>query len=245
MSPSRGNRRLAGLWRTSRWVKDALPWDFDARKSWSQEGEDLILHCILGEKRQGFYVDVGAHHPRRFSNTYLFYRRGWSGINIDAMPGSMRAFDRARRRDINLEVGIAEEEGWIDYYVFNEPALNGFSRELSEARDSGPSPYRLIDTLKVKVEPLAQVLDLHLGEGTAIDFLSVDVEGLDLAVLKSNDWVRYRPRVVVAEILDSDLWELRNDPTLRFMQDQGYRLCAKTVRSSIFLAESREATECS
>lgn len=57
------------------------------------------------KKKIGFYVDVGAHHPMRFSNTYFFYRMGWSGINIDAMPGSMKEFKKYRRRDINLELG--------------------------------------------------------------------------------------------------------------------------------------------
>ena len=64
--------------------------------SYSQEGEDMILRRLFETRRRGFYVDVGAHHPRRFSNTYYFYRQGWSGINIDAAPGSMKLFDRLR-----------------------------------------------------------------------------------------------------------------------------------------------------
>jgi hypothetical protein len=82
----------------------AYRWDSWQRSSWSQEGEDLILARIFGDKPDGFYVDVGAHHPKRFSNTYYFYRRGWRGINIDAMPGSMLAFNRLRPSDINIEL---------------------------------------------------------------------------------------------------------------------------------------------
>ncbi len=75
--------------------------------SYSIEGEDRIVRSLFWEKRDtGFYVDVGAHHPFRFSNTYLFYTQGWRGINIDATPGSMRAFKKHRPRDINLEIGI-------------------------------------------------------------------------------------------------------------------------------------------
>src|SRR6186713_1276577 len=70
--------------------------------SYSQEGEDLILKRFFSEKSGGFYVDVGAHHPKRFSNTYMFYKEGWSGINIDAMPGSMKLFNKVRSKDINL-----------------------------------------------------------------------------------------------------------------------------------------------
>ncbi|ETD27688.1 hypothetical protein [Helicobacter canis] len=75
--------------------------------SYSIEGEDRIVRALLWQKHdKGFYVDVGAHHPFRFSNTYLFYTQGWSGINIDATPGSMKAFNKYRPRDINLEVGV-------------------------------------------------------------------------------------------------------------------------------------------
>jgi hypothetical protein len=74
--------------------------------SYAQEGEDMVLRRIFEDQPLGFYVDVGAHHPVRFSTTYFFYRRGCRGINIDATPGSMDAFRRLRPRDINLEVAI-------------------------------------------------------------------------------------------------------------------------------------------
>ena len=70
---------------------------------YSQNGEDLILNRFLENKKNGFYIDIGAHHPIRFSNTYLFYKKGWRGINIDAMPGSMDLFNKIRSRDINIE----------------------------------------------------------------------------------------------------------------------------------------------
>ncbi|MCX2716544.1 hypothetical protein OQH61_02215 [Helicobacter sp. MIT 21-1697] len=80
-------------------------------KSYAQQGEDLILQEMLNNIQYGFYVDVGAHHPFRFSNTYLFYQKGWKGINIDAMPNSMKLFSRFRPRDINIECGIALNGG--------------------------------------------------------------------------------------------------------------------------------------
>jgi hypothetical protein len=99
--------------------------------SYAQEGEDRILSALLGLEecnRQGFYIDVGAHHPERYSNTFLFYIHGWSGINIDATPGSMVAFRHERPRDINLEAAIADEQKTLIFYEFNEPALNSFAR---------------------------------------------------------------------------------------------------------------------
>ena len=89
-----------------------------ATKSYSQEGEDLLLRRIFEHQKNGFYVDVGAHHPFRFSNTYLLYKCGWRGINIDAMPGSMRLFRRFRARDINIECGVGLGGGGLNVIYF-------------------------------------------------------------------------------------------------------------------------------
>ena len=210
-----------------------ISWDQWANRSWSQEGEDIVLMRIFKNKPNGFYVDVGAHHPKRFSNTYSFYRMGWAGINIDAMPGSMRIFQRLRPRDINIEMGVAKAPGSLDYYVFNEPALNGFSVDLSRERDESDNNYYVKDVVKIDVCTLEQILDKHLA-CNEIDFMSVDVEGLDLDVLQSNNWTKYRPSYVLAEILRSSLHELDQDTVVKFMREQGYVVFAKQVNTVIF-----------
>lgn len=209
-------------------------WDEWAVRSWSQEGEDLILKRIFGAEYSGFYVDIGAHHPKRFSNTFLFYQRGWRGINIDAMPESMAKFNKIRPRDINLEIGIGEKQGKLEYFVFNEPALNGFSRHLSYHRNDADSPYRIESVLKLDVLPLRQVLEDFLPEGQSIDFMSIDVEGLDLEVLKSNDWQIYRPTFVLIEILGSSLHDVDQSDIGRFMRDVGYVPYAKSINTVFF-----------
>lgn len=216
---------------------DCLTWDKWVLKSWSQEGEDLVLDRLFKRKKNGFYVDVGAHHPKRFSNTYLFYKKGWSGINIDSMPGTEKLFKKFRPRDITLEMGVAEKEGYLDYYIFNETALNGFSKNLSMSRDESDTSYKLQRVTKIKVFPLRKILETHMGERD-IDFLNVDVEGLDLQVLKSNDWSKYRPKVVLAEILDSSFHELHRNPIALFMSEQGYIIYAKLV-NTVFFVDSR------
>jgi hypothetical protein len=131
-------------------------------KSYSQEGEDLILYRILyGKINKGFYVDVGAHHPKRFSNTYFFYKRGWCGINIEPMPGSKKIFDKYRTKDINLEIPISSREEELTYYVFNDPALNGFSKETSLHRNT-LKDYKIINTINMKTRTLISVLNEHL-----------------------------------------------------------------------------------
>jgi len=200
--------------------------------SYAQDGEDLILDRLLDRPEKGFFVDVGAHHPARFSNTYLFYQRGWRGINIDAQPGSMRAFARKRPRDINIECGVAGEAGRLSYYRFNEPALNTFNPE--EAHRKNRTPYHLIDTVEVEVQRLDALLQRHLPPDQVIDFLSVDVEGKDEEVLASNDWTRYRPRFVLAETLRTDLLRLPDCPLVRLLRSVGYTPVSKAYNTTFF-----------
>lgn len=203
--------------------------------SYAQEGEDLVLNRFLETKTNGFYVDIGAHHPKRFSNTYLFYKMGWRGINMDPMPGSMLEFQKHRPNDINLEIGISDKAEEMTYYLFNEPALNTFSKKEAKAKD-GLRDYRIIEEIKVKTCTLAEVLDKHVPRNTVIDFMTIDVEGLDLQVLQSNNWNVYRPKLLLIEDLDKQSLELYlgNSKLARYMQDQHYELVAKTFNTLFY-----------
>lgn len=204
-------------------------------RSFAQEGEDLVLARHFGNKRDGFYVDVGSHHPWRFSNTYLFYRRGWSGLCIDPLPGTMRQFQRHRPRDIALEIGISAEPSTLRYFMFNEPALNTFDPALASDRDR-QAGYAVREIRDVQTQPLRTVLARHLPKDrVAIDLLSIDVEGLDLEVLKSNDWDRWRPQTVVVECLGATVDALLEDDTYRYLEALGYTAHAKTGQSVIFV----------
>ena len=204
-----------------------------AIKSYSQEGEDMILRRFFEFKKNGFYVDVGAHHPKRFSNTYFFYEKGWKGINIDAMPGSMNAFEKVRPRDINIEVPISSKKQKLKYYGFNEPALNGFSKELSEQRNNSRG-YDIIFTRDLQTQTLQNVLDTHLPKEQIIDFLSIDVEGLDFDVIKSIDLNKVRPRLILIEILSSSYHELINNEITTHIISHNYSVFSKTINTVIF-----------
>jgi len=203
--------------------------------SYSQEGEDLILNRFLNNKENGFYVDVGAHHPRRFSNTYSFYKKGWRGVNIDALPGSMVAFNEERPNDINLEIGISKKETELLYYMFNEPALNTFS-ETEAIKKDGLQNYKIIEKRKVNTYQLKQVLDKHLVSNQKIDFMTIDVEGLDLEVVESNDWKKYRPSFLLVEDLNKNsLVDLTSKSDLyKFLIINDYILVAKTFNTLFF-----------
>jgi FkbM family methyltransferase len=204
--------------------------------SYSQEGEDLILCEFFHDQMQGFYVDVGAFHPRRFSNTFRLYKRGWCGINIDPTPGSMKTFRRERPRDVNLEVGISTDDELLMFYQFGEPALNTFSEEVAGQREKYS---KLISRVDVKTRTLQGVLEEFLPRNTVIDFLDVDVEGKDLEVLQSNDWDIFRPRIVLIEELESlELGSAVESDRAQFLMSKGYRPVCKTYRTVFFLEES-------
>lgn len=201
-------------------------------RSYSQEGEDRVLARFFEGIDRGFYVDVGAHHPIRFSNTFMFYLRGWRGINIDAMPASMKMFDKYRAEDVNLECGIGSVRGDIPFYVFNEPALNSFDESLSRSREG--AMYRVVEVIQVPVRPLAEVLAPYLSRFSGPSFLSVDVEGRDLDVLTSNDWQAFRPTFVLAESLGSTIAEAASGEVTRFLAGQGYQFLAKTMNTAFY-----------
>lgn len=209
--------------------------------SYSQEGEDLVLRRLLGdEKKTGFYVDIGAHHPERFSNTAYYSKKGWTGINVDADPELIEVFKRERPRDINLAFGVGQHIGVLDLYVFNEKALNTFDKKIALER-SKIQGYRILTLKRIKVLPLKKIIKRHLPKGQKIDFMSVDVEGKDLDVLKSNDWSVCRPRIVITECLKVDsLLEIREDPVVRYMSKHGYVPIAKTLYSIFFKDASND-----
>ncbi|WP_330205437.1 FkbM family methyltransferase [Cyanobacterium sp. Dongsha4] len=204
--------------------------------AYSQEGEDLVLARFFKRQKDGFFVDVGAHHPQRFSNTYIFYLRGWKGINIDPLPNSMQKFNELRPNDINLELAISNNDQRLVYYQFNEPALNGFSPEISKERDGLRGQYKIISQTEIQTYKLSEILDQYLPSDQSIDFLSIDVEGLDLEVLKSNNWEKYRPKLILAEDLSRlSLKQLQHSKLVSFLDQLGYEIYAKTVNTLFFL----------
>ncbi len=209
-------------------------------KSYAQYGEDVLLKPYYDDKPgyKGFFVDVGAHHPIRYSNTYLFYQRGWRGINIEPTPGSKRTFDLLRSRDINLNIGISAEGGTLDFYAFDDPALNGFSKELSMQRNADTTTaYAIQQTHQIVTMPLRQVLTEHLPAGQAIDLLTIDVEGGDLDVLQSNDWNRFRPRFIMVEDDAFSIEQPNRSDVYNYLTHLDYQMVGKTLKTLLFTSD--------
>lgn len=211
----------------------------DWQRSYSQEGEDMVLRRFFNDahQRKGFYIDIGAHHPTRFSNTKLFYDLGWRGVSIDPRPGFAKEFLDVRPSDIAIEAAIAQNQGEMTYYMFDEPALNGFDAKLSTERDA-ISRYKIIGHRPVPMERLDTLLSITLAEGQRIDFMSIDVEGLDLEVVMSNDWERFRPRFVLVEIFGKWLSDILSSESAAYLLKQDYSAVSRT-RHTVFFEDRR------
>jgi len=201
-------------------------------ESYSQEGEDGILHRIFEGQKQGFFIDIGAHHPFRFSNTYKFYKLGWRGINIDAMPGSMDAFKVARPEDINLEIPVSDKAEECRFFIFNEPALNTLSEQSAKDYD-GKDNFKLEKIITIKSQRLDAILDQYINPGQHIKFMSIDAEGYDYKVLSSNNWDKYSPEIVLVESMQ-EFKDFVTSDIYKLMINNGYEFYAKTVLTYFF-----------
>lgn len=200
---------------------------------YSQEGEDIFLSKYFKKKKNGLFVDIGAHHPTRFSNTYLFYKSGWRGINIDATPGSMNLFSSYRPKDINIEAAVSNKTKKIKYYIFDEPALNSFSKLLSKTRETS-TKYKIIKTVELVPKKLSEILDKNVQKNQIIDFMSIDVEGHEYEVLKSNNWSKYRPTFLLVETLEVDTNKKNVKRVLTLLRKNNYKIVGSTGRTTIF-----------
>jgi FkbM family methyltransferase len=223
-------------------LRDLHAWVFDgfAHRSYSQEGEDMILRRVFDGRKDGFYVDVGAHHPMRFSNTFYFYRLGWRGINIEPNPDATTRFRLFRPRDTHVQAGVGDTPATLRYWCFEDAALNTFDAQLA-ARYRADPRLSFSRTREIAVERLDAILSRCLPKGVRIDFLSIDVEGMDMAVLRSNDWRRFRPHCVLAEVIGATLESLSGNDVVRFLDDRGYGLYAKSSNTLVFRDRESQA----
>ncbi|GAT31994.1 methyltransferase, FkbM family [Terrimicrobium sacchariphilum] len=200
----------------------------------AQEGEDAVLAGLIDPEwnRKGFFVDVGAHHPTRFSNTWMFYQAGWRGINIDPTPGSMVPFRELRSEDVNLEVAISREAAVRKFYCYNEPALNGIDNDRRE--ELKDTHYKLERILDIETLPLSEILKRHRERFVSPSFLTIDVEGLEVEVLSSVDLQKYSFDFILVEQMLPDLMALGKSDVWKYVTERGYKAVACTGRTVFY-----------
>lgn len=161
--------------------------------SYTLEFEDLILYQALHGIENGFYVDIGANDPVEASVTKAFYEKGWSGINIEPLKDKFEALCLDRSRDINLNIGIADKSGQLEFYV-NGGLSTCDKKTIERMGDKGGIAKTVLEVL-----PLSDVLEKHLPPNQEIHFLKIDIEGFEEAALKGMDFSKNRPYTICLE----------------------------------------------
>ncbi|MEJ1964425.1 MAG: FkbM family methyltransferase [Gammaproteobacteria bacterium] len=216
-----------------KWKRRPFPSSFYALKhcriSYSQYGEDLFLTHLLGyERNHGVYVDVGCFHPISWSNTYIFYQRGWRGYCIDANPDWSAEWSRSRPTDKFINAAIAPQPASMTYVRNKQyPAMNQLL--APGAYDEIRYPQDRFSAESVQAAPLGEVLG-RAGAPREIDLLSIDCEEMDLSILQTLDFREYTPRVICVEDHNVTACSAVHE----LLQGRGYALRAMLGISKIF-----------
>lgn len=211
-------------------------WKEPFLKTYSQKGEDIIIDKLLNNKKSGFYIDIGANDPDHLNNTKRFYNKGWHGINIEPNPILYYKLNKKRGRDINLNIGISDNNKTIPFYILEQDTLSTFSkRQVEDMKKEGIAVKKI---LMIKTHTLKYVLNKHV-KTSKIDFMSIDTEGYDLIVLNTNDWEKFKPKILCIEATQ---FREKNKETKinNFLKVLGYKKYINTIHfgeslNSIFI----------
>ncbi len=171
------------------------------KKSYSISNVDLIIDRMFSKVEKGVFIDLGCNHPIKFNNTYLLYKRGWRGINIDLDKESIDEFNKIRDKDYNVQSVISNnigEEKEI-YYYHSRSAINTLSKELLEHRKTKKDSIKI---LKETTNTLENIIEKSPFKNQKINLLSIDIENHEYEALKNFDFSKFRIDVIVIEIHD-------------------------------------------
>jgi FkbM family methyltransferase len=207
------------------------------KPSFSQSGEDLIVKFIfdqLGIKNPS-YIDIGAHHPYYISNTALFFKNGSRGINIEPDPTLFKEFLKYRKEDVNLNIGISDCKGEMDFYVISTPTLNTFSKEEAD-KYCLEGDYQIKSIKKIKVQILSDIIK-DFSNGIFPQFLSIDAEGVDEIIIRELDFDKNYPIVICIETITFSTSGngVKNLGLIDYITNKGYLVYADTNINTIFV----------
>ena len=202
------------------------------KKSYSQFAEDLLIQLFLRDQAvENFYVDVGCHHPRRGSNTYLLYRKNWSGLLVDLERDKVLACQLARPRDKVILAAISDKEELVDIY-----SPKKFSTNTTINIDGVVNKHGYIKIGEIETRTLNSILYENKAPKN-FALLSIDVEGVDFQVLKSINLNEFRPHVICIECWESSegIAAIIASDMYIHLVERGYELRAWLGLSIIFV----------
>ena len=190
----------------------------------------LIIFDYFKNKKEGFFIDVGCYHPIHRNNTFLLYKKGWKGINIDIHSFSIDLFNYIRTKDLNYNFAVSDKNETLNMYYQKELSqLSTIEYEQAKKVFQGP-----IKEKKIQALTLNEILKKSKIE-KKIDLLDIDVEGADLKVLQSLSFDKHKPELICVEIHEKSIKESK---TFKFLDSCNYELIWSGVFSHIFRSKS-------
>jgi len=197
---------------------------FKSKKiSYSLTSIDLIVDYIF-KKNNGIYIDVGCNHPVYNNNTYLLNKKGWQGINIDIDKKSVQLFDLFRKKDLNINLAVSSKKTELEYINFHEKSPINMIKT-----NQNRNLHSLEKTKKIKSDTLDSIIEKSQFKDKKIDFVSIDVEGHELEVIRGFNLKKYKPSIIVIEFLDKSLKkiEIKNFNLDNIVNSEIYKLMIK------------------
>ena len=171
--------------------------------SYSFNGVDLIIDYIFKNQKKGIYLDVGAQHPISNNNTYLLFKKGWKGINIDLDKKNIDLFNISRSKDININLAISDKAEETDLFFYHSSSpINTLNKNIAKFQKASVKEIKKIKTCTL--DNALEKINFH----NEIDYMNIDVEGLELNVLAGFNIKKYKPKVVSVEFLDLKIKKL-------------------------------------
>ncbi|GHV65339.1 hypothetical protein FACS1894199_05760 [Bacteroidia bacterium] len=212
------------------------------KKSYSQNGEDVIIKFLMDGMHlpHWTWIDIGAHHPRRLSNTAMFYKKGGHGINVEADTNLIKSFYKERRRDINLNVAIADKSGIMDFYKMSAPWLNTLSEQ--EAHECEAMGHKIVKIIPIPTMTITEIIDKYC-HGDFPEVLTLDAEGYDLKILKTIRWDISCPILICVETshytreLKNQFQSMQKSEISEYLLSKGYSIVASTLVNTIFILD--------
>ncbi|HRJ54152.1 MAG TPA: FkbM family methyltransferase [Candidatus Thiothrix moscowensis] len=206
--------------------------------SYSQCGEDLIIDFLrqwLG-LTDFSYLDIGTNHPINLNNTYYFYKLGFSGILVEPDTKIADVIKKKRPHDIFLRAAISSShQESISFYEMSSDTLNTTQASTAELYEQ-ISEHQIIAKETVPNLHINTLLEKHFPI-TPPSFVSLDVEGMDLAILEAWDFNICPPPILCIETLtySQNKSSRKISEIFEIMQENNYFSYADTYINTIFL----------
>ncbi|MCX6353010.1 MAG: FkbM family methyltransferase [Bacteroidetes bacterium] len=205
--------------------------------SYAQHGEDLIIQKIFSELKitQPFYLDIGAHHPKNGSNTFLFYREGASGITVEPDEDFYLKHKKERPKDLQLNMAVGVQDARFLLYALSPSTLSTTNTEEAERlQKEGLATLR--HSKEVEVIGINKLLEKYVGE-KPLHLLSIDAESMDDAIVRGIDFNRFKPTVICVETISySETGDgVKNESLIKYITGIGYQIHADTGVNTIFV----------